>query len=126
MLSLLQIVHPAAHTLVDIARSQDAEVGDGTTTVTVLAGELLKECKTFVEDGVHPQVIARAFRAASEYALQKLNEVQTTLDFENKETKRSTWSLPRLVWATTLSIELTCSSHSRTSASRSPAEPGMS
>ena len=32
------------------------EVGDGTTTVTILAGELLKECKTFVEDGVHPQV----------------------------------------------------------------------
>merc|ERR1719267_88869 len=77
VLSLLQIVHPAAHTLVDIARSQDAEVGDGTTTVTVLAGELLKECKTFVEDGVHPQVIARAFRAASEYALQKLTEIQT-------------------------------------------------
>merc|ERR1711977_481651 len=87
VISLLEIVHPAANTLVDIARSQDAEVGDGTTTVTILAGELLKECKTFVEDGVHPQVIARAFRNASEFALEKLDEVQTSLDFDNEETK---------------------------------------
>jgi len=108
VLSLLQIVHPAAHTLVDIARSQDAEVGDGTTTVTILAGELLKECKSFVEDGVHPQVIARAFRAASEFALQKLTEVQTTLDFDNKETKRST--LVRCA-QTTLNSKLIGGSH---------------
>merc|ERR1719324_1620581 len=108
VISLLQIVHPAAHTLVDIARSQDAEVGDGTTTVTVLAGELLKECKTFVEDGVHPQVIARAFRQASEYALQALEEVKTVLDFDNAETKRST--LERCA-ATTLNSKLIGGSH---------------
>merc|ERR1712159_409232 len=108
VLSLLQIVHPAAHTLVDIARSQDAEVGDGTTTVTVLAGELLKECKTFVEDGVHPQVIARAFRMASEFALQKLEEIQTRLDFDNQETKRST--LVRCA-STTLNSKLIGGSH---------------
>jgi len=90
VISLLEIVHPAACTLVDIARSQDAEVGDGTTTVVVLAGELLKECKQFVEDGVHPQVISRAFRTASEFALEKLAEVQTTLDFANPTVKRDT------------------------------------
>ena len=45
ILNLLDIVHPAAKTLVDIAKSQDNEVGDGTTTVTLLAGELLKESK---------------------------------------------------------------------------------
>merc|ERR1711907_846994 len=108
VISLLEIVHPAAHTLVDIARSQDAEVGDGTTTVTVLAGELLKECKTFVEDGVHPQVIARAFRMASEFALQKLEEIQTVLDFEDPDVKRST--LERCA-ATTLSSKLIGGSH---------------
>merc|ERR1711907_583556 len=108
VISLLEIVHPAAHTLVDIARSQDAEVGDGTTTVTVLAGELLKECKTFVEDGVHPQVIARAFRLASEFALQKLEEIQTTLNFEDLDIKRST--LERCA-ATTLSSKLIGGSH---------------
>lgn len=56
---LLDIVHPAAKTLVDIARSQDAEIGDGTTTVMLLAGEILNLSKEFVEDGVHPQTIIR-------------------------------------------------------------------
>lgn len=45
ILKLLDIVHPAAKMLVDISRSQDAEVGDGTTSVTILAGEFLKESK---------------------------------------------------------------------------------
>merc|ERR1711865_37890 len=108
VISLLEIVHPAAHTLVDIARSQDAEVGDGTTTVTILAGELLKECKTFVEDGVHPQVIARAFRLASEFALQKLDEIQTKLDFDDAEIKRT--PLERCA-ATTLNSKLIGGSH---------------
>jgi len=108
VISLLEIVHPAAHTLVDIARSQDAEVGDGTTTVTILAGELLKECKTFVEDGVHPQVISRAFRLASEFALAKLEEIQTNLNFEDPEIKRST--LERCA-ATCLNSKLIGGSH---------------
>ena len=41
---------------------QDAEVGDGTTSVVILAGEFLKQCKPFVEEGVHPRVIIKAFR----------------------------------------------------------------
>ena len=56
---LLDIVHPAAKTLVDIARSQDDEIGDGTTTVVLTAGELLKASKQFIEDGVHSQVIIK-------------------------------------------------------------------
>merc|ERR1719231_2074702 len=54
IMKLLDIVHPAAKTLVDIARSQDSEVGDGTTTVVLLAGEFLREVRSFVEEGVHP------------------------------------------------------------------------
>lgn len=53
IMGLLDIVHPAAKVLVDIARSQDAEIGDGTTTVVLLAGELLLEAKRFIEEGVH-------------------------------------------------------------------------
>jgi len=53
ILALLNIVHPAAKTLVDIAKSQDNEVGDGTTSVTLLAGEFLKESKNFIEEGMH-------------------------------------------------------------------------
>lgn len=54
ILNLMEIEHPAAKTLVDIAKAQDNEVGDGTTSVTVLAGELLKEAKGFIEEGMHP------------------------------------------------------------------------
>merc|ERR1711998_319552 len=90
VIKLLEIIHPAAQTLVDIATSQDAEVGDGTTTVTILAGELLKEAKQYVEDGVHPQVIARAYKAACKFALEKLQELSTTLDFSDPEAKHST------------------------------------
>jgi T-complex protein 1 subunit eta len=53
IMNLLDIVHPAAKLLVDIAKSQDNEVGDGTTSVTILAGELLREAKGFVEDGLN-------------------------------------------------------------------------
>ncbi|MFV1017216.1 TCP-1/cpn60 chaperonin family protein, partial [Klebsiella pneumoniae] len=49
ILKLLDVVHPAAKTLVDIAKSQDAEVGDGTTSVTLLAAEFLKQVKPYVE-----------------------------------------------------------------------------
>lgn len=90
VIKLLEIIHPAAQTLVDIATSQDAEVGDGTTTVTILAGELLKEAKQYVEDGVHPQVIARAYKAACKFALEKLQELSTTLDFSDPVEKRMT------------------------------------
>ena len=74
ILALLDIVHPAAKTLVDIARSQDAEVGDGTTTVTLLAGEFMKQAKPFIEDGINSQVIIRSFRKATAFALKKIQD----------------------------------------------------
>ncbi|XVF02138.1 hypothetical protein REPUB_Repub04eG0150000 [Reevesia pubescens] len=55
IMKLLDIVHPAAKIFIDIAKSQDLEVGDGTTTVVILAREFLKEAEPFVKDGVHPQ-----------------------------------------------------------------------
>jgi len=51
IMALLEIAHPAAKTLVDISMSQDAEVGDGTTSVVLLAAEMLKQVKEFVEAG---------------------------------------------------------------------------
>lgn len=63
-MKLLEIVHPAAKTLCDIARAQDAEVGDGTTSVVIFAGELLKQAKPFVEENISPQVIIKGFRKA--------------------------------------------------------------
>jgi len=80
IISLLDIVHPAARSLVDIAKSQDEEVGDGTTSVTLMAGELLKNVKQFIEDGVHPQIIIKGFRTACNFALEKLEEIAIKID----------------------------------------------
>merc|ERR1719309_1842828 len=89
ILKLLDIVHPAAKTLVDIAKSQDAEVGDGTTSVVILAGEFLKQCKQFVEEGVHPRIIIRSFRKATTMALAKIEELAVKIDKNNKEEHRA-------------------------------------
>nr|SVE76304.1 EOG090X03U0 [Daphnia longispina] len=75
IMKLLDVVHPAAKTLVDIAKSQDAEVGDGTTSVVILAGEFLKQMKPFVEEGVHSQIIIRGVRRATQLAVQFINEI---------------------------------------------------
>ncbi len=72
ILGLLDIEHAAAKILVDIAKSQDNEVGDGTTTVTILAGELMKNAKTFIEDGMNPQILVRGYKRALEWCLTKL------------------------------------------------------
>lgn len=79
----LEIIHPAAQTLVDIARAQDAEVGDGTTSVVIFAGELLRETKSFVEENVPPQVIIRAFRKASQLAVARVREIAVSIKKED-------------------------------------------
>ena len=66
ILKLLDIVHPAARTLVDIARAQDAEVGDGTTSVVLLAAQFLKEVKGYIEEDVSPHIIMKGFRQAAQ------------------------------------------------------------
>lgn len=75
VMKLLDIAHPAAKTLVDIAKSQDEEVGDGTTTVVVLAGELLTAAKSFLEEGIHPQTIMRAYRKACRLAKEQIHRL---------------------------------------------------
>ena len=61
------------------------KVGDGTTSVVLLAGEFLKVCKPFIEEGVHPQIIIRSFRQAVASAVAKLKEIAVTLDKNNPE-----------------------------------------
>ena len=88
IISLLEIVHPAAKTLVDIAKSQDNEVGDGTTSVTIFAGELLKESKQFIEEGMHPSVIIRGYREAMQQCVQRIREVSIKIADESVEGRR--------------------------------------
>jgi T-complex protein 1 subunit eta len=71
----LDIVHPAAKALVDISLSQDAEVGDGTTSVVLLAVAFLKAAKPYIEDGVPPQTIIHAFRQAALLGVARLKEL---------------------------------------------------
>ena len=75
IMKLLDVAHPAAKTLVDISMSQDTEVGDGTTSVVLIAGEMLKLVKPFVEEGVHPQVIIRWVRYATRLAVERVQEL---------------------------------------------------
>jgi len=103
IMKLLDIVHPAAKILVDIAKSQDAEVGDGTTTVVLLTGEFLREAKPFVEDGVHPQLIIRAFRVAANLLVKKVRELAMSIEGKSLEEKKS---LLEKCAATTLSSKL--------------------
>lgn len=80
----LDIVHPAALTLVDIARAQDAEVGDGTTSVVVLAGEILTRVKPLLEDGLAPQVVIRGLRMGMAEAVNVLEKVKVKLDSKDR------------------------------------------
>lgn len=84
VMKLLDIVHPAARILTDIARSQDAEVGDGTTSVVVLAGEILKEIKDHVEQGVSTNTIIKGLRRASVMAVNKIKEISVSTSDGNK------------------------------------------
>ncbi|KAJ3273841.1 T-complex protein 1 subunit eta [Terramyces sp. JEL0728] len=89
ILKLMDIVHPAGKALVDISRAQDAEVGDGTTSVTLFAAELLKEIKNYVEEGVSPQTIIKGFRKASVLAINKVKEIAVGVDRSDEKEFRS-------------------------------------
>ena len=88
IIGLLEIVHPAAKTLVDIAKSQDNEVGDGTTSVTIFAGELLKESKQFIEEGMHASVIIKGYREAMTKCVERIKEVSIKIADESIEGRR--------------------------------------
>jgi len=81
----ITVQHPAAKTMIEIARTQDEEVGDGTTSVIVLAAEVLGVSQQFLEEKMHPTVIIQAYRQALEDAATILREkVATPIDLENK------------------------------------------
>merc|ERR1719245_2718964 len=81
----ITVQHPAAKTLIEIARTQDEEVGDGTTSVIVLAAEMLGVSRQFLEDKMHPTVIIQAFRQALEDAVAILgDEVGVPVDMDDE------------------------------------------
>jgi len=81
----ITVQHPAAKTMIEIARTQDEEVGDGTTSVIVLAAEVLGVSQQFLEDKMHPTVIINAYRQALEDAVTMLEEkVSFDVDINNE------------------------------------------
>jgi len=75
ILKEMAIEHPSAKMIVEVAKTQEDEVGDGTTTAVVLAGELLKQAEVLLEQEIHPTVIARGYRLAAEKAQEILNNI---------------------------------------------------
>jgi thermosome len=71
----MNIEHPAAKMIVEVAKTQEDEIGDGTTTAVVLAGELLKNAEELLDKDVHPAVIARGYRLAETKAQEVLNQI---------------------------------------------------
>lgn len=84
ILKSIMVDNPAARILIDISKTQDEEVGDGTTTVAVFAGELLREAEKLVQMRIHPQTIIAGWRLAKDAALEKLKEISWSHEDEEK------------------------------------------
>ncbi len=86
ILKEMDVQHPAAKMLVEVAKTQDAEVGDGTTTSVILAGELLKKATDLIDANVHPTIIARGYRLANDKAQEVLKNVSKKVKLEDEAT----------------------------------------
>ena len=83
ILKEMDIEHPAAKMLVEVAKTQDDEVGDGTTTAVVIAGELLKKAEGLLEQDIHPTLIAMGYRQAAAKAQEILDKIAINADDHN-------------------------------------------
>ncbi len=80
ILKEIDVQHPAAKMVVEVAKTQDTECGDGTTSAVVLAGELLKQSESLIDANIHPTVITNGFKLAAEKAVEVLNKIAVNAD----------------------------------------------
>ena len=85
----VDVAHPAAKSMIELSRAQDEEVGDGTTSVIILAGELLLVAEPFLNHQVHPTVIIRGFNRALSASLEFAKTLARGIDIENREDMRN-------------------------------------
>ncbi len=85
ILKEMDIEHPAAKMVVEVSKTQDDEVGDGTTSAAVVAGELLKKAEDLIEQEIHPTIIASGYRLAAEKAVEVLNSLAMSVDMSNRD-----------------------------------------
>jgi len=88
ILGEIEVEHPAAKMMVEIAKTQDDMVGDGTTTAVVLAGELLRRAEELLDQNIHPTIIVSGYRKAAQRAMEVINKIATPVDIEDRETFR--------------------------------------
>ncbi len=84
ILKEMDVQHPAAKMLVEVAKTQDQEVGDGTTTSVIIAGELLKKSLDLIDSNVHPTIIATGYRMANEKAQEILKAVSRKVSLQDE------------------------------------------
>ena len=85
ILKEIDVQHPAAKMIVEVAETQDKEVGDGTTTAVIFAGELLKNAEEMLNKNIHPTTIVSGYRKAAEEALKILRKVAVDISIEDRE-----------------------------------------
>ena len=89
ILDEIDVDHPAAKMMVEIAKTQDDMVGDGTTTAVVLASELLKKAEELLDQNIHPTILVSGYRKAAQKAIETLNQVAVPVDLEDRETLKN-------------------------------------
>ncbi|BAD86492.1 chaperonin beta subunit [Thermococcus kodakarensis KOD1] len=85
ILDEMDIQHPAAKMMVEVAKTQDKEAGDGTTTAVVIAGELLRKAEELLDQNIHPSIIIKGYALAAEKAQEILDEIAKDVDVEDRE-----------------------------------------
>ena len=86
ILKEIDVEHPAAKMMVEISKTQDDMVGDGTTTTVVLAGELLKKAEELLDQNIHPTLIVSGYRKAVQKAIEIINKVAVPVDINDRKT----------------------------------------
>lgn len=86
ILDEMDLDHPAAKMMVEVAETQEEEVGDGTTTAVVIAGELLKQAEELLDQEIHPTVITKGYRLAREKSNEVLDDIAEEVDLSDDET----------------------------------------
>jgi thermosome len=86
ILNEIEVEHPAAKMMVEIAKTQDDMVGDGTTTAVVLASELLKKAEELLDQNIHPTILVSGYRKAGQKAIEALNKTAVPVDIEDRKT----------------------------------------
>ena len=85
ILDEMDIQHPAAKMMVEVAKTQDNEAGDGTTSAVIIAGELLAKAEELLDKNIHPTVVIDGYRMAAEKALETLEKIAIPIDLKSSE-----------------------------------------